>query len=229
MAPTVTSVLDVRSLGVQRGGRPVVTDVSFSAAPGEVVVLMGASGGGKSTILRAIAGLDPLRDGTIVIDGLTLAPGSIPRGRVLRDLHRRVGIVFQFHHLFAHLTALENVCLAPVHVLQRPRDEAVARAHDLLAAMGVDARAASKPHELSGGEAQRVAIARALAVDPPVLLMDEPTASLDAGRRDELAATVRTLGAQGRTVVIATHDVGFAQACAHRTLTIDDGRVRAVS
>jgi ABC-type polar amino acid transport system ATPase subunit len=228
VAIAVTSVLDVQSLDVLRGSRPVVSDVSFSAARGEVVALMGASGGGKTTILRAIAGLDPLSGGSVTIDGVTLTPGPIPRGQALREVHRRVGIVFQFHHLFAHLTAAENVWLAPVHVLHRPRPEAQARAHELLRMLGVDARGAARPHELSGGEAQRVAIARALAVDPPLLLMDEPTASLDAGRRDELAATVRELAAQQRTIVMATHDAGFAQSCAHRVVTIENGRLRTV-
>ena len=118
-------------------------------------------------------------------------------------------MVFQFHHLFAHLTALHNVWLAPVHVLRQPRADAERRAHELLEMLGVGDRAAALPHELSGGEAQRVAIARALAVDPPVLLMDEPTASLDPARRGELAATLRQLAAQGRTVVVATHDERF--------------------
>jgi ABC-type polar amino acid transport system ATPase subunit len=133
--------------------------------------------------------------------------------------------VFQFHHLFAHMTALHNVWLAPVHVLGRPRDEAEREARALLEAMGVGHRADAMPHELSGGEAQRVAIARALAVEPPVLLMDEPTASLDPARRGELASTLRRLAAQGRTIVMATHDGGFAQACANRVVVMDDGRV----
>ena len=114
--------------------------------------------------------------------------------------------MFQFHHLFEHLTAVHNVWLAPVHVFRQPRVDAERRAHELLAMLGVADRAAAMPHQLSGGEAQRVAIARALAVDPPVLLMDEPTASLDPARRGELAATLRQLASQGRTVVVSTHD-----------------------
>jgi ABC-type polar amino acid transport system ATPase subunit len=133
--------------------------------------------------------------------------------------------VFQFHHLFAHMTALDNVSLAPVHVLRRPRADADLRSRELLDRLGVGGRAGAMPHELSGGEAQRVAIARALAVDPPVLLMDEPTASLDRARRDDLARTLTHLAAQGRTVVVATHDVDFAQACAHRAVVLVEGRV----
>ena len=201
------TVLNVRSLEVRRGGRTIVADVSFAASPGEIVVLMGASGAGKSTILRALAGLDPIAAGTI----------SIPRP---------VGMVFQFHHLFANMTAHQNVWLAPVHVLKRPRAEAEQLATELLATLGVGERAAAMPHELSGGEAQRVAIARALAIAPPVLLMDEPTASLDPARRGDLAATLRRLAVDGRTIVVATHDAEFARACAHRVVNVDGGRVR---
>jgi ABC-type polar amino acid transport system ATPase subunit len=229
MAAGMTVVLDVTSLEVSRSGRPIVSGISFAASRGEVVALMGASGAGKTTILRAIAGLDPIGAGTIVIDGMTLKPGSIERGQTLRELHRRVGMVFQFHHLFAHMTAHQNVWLAPVHVMHRPRADAEARAQELLVNLGVGDRSAAMPHELSGGEAQRVAIARAIAVEPPLLLMDEPTASLDPARRQELALTLRRLAEHGRTIVIATHDAEFARACAHRVLMIEDGRIRNVS
>jgi polar amino acid transport system ATP-binding protein len=223
------TVLDVRSLEVRRGARAIVAGISFSAARGEVVALMGASGAGKTTILRAIAGLDPIAAGAIVVDGMTLKPGRLERGKAMRELHRRVGMVFQFHHLFEHMTAHTNVWLAPVHVMHHGRAAAEARAQELLVSLGVGDRCSAMPHELSGGEAQRVAIARALAVEPPVLLMDEPTASLDPARRGELASTLRQLATQGRTIVIATHDAEFARACAHRVLTIEDGRIRNVS
>ena len=204
------SVLDVRSMVVRRGERLIVTDASFTAGRGEIVALMGASGAGKTTILRAIGGLDPITSGTI----------SIPQP---------VGMVFQFHHLFANMTAHRNVWLAPVHVLKRPRLEAERRAQELLTALGVGDRASAMPHELSGGEAQRVAIARALAIDPPILLMDEPTASLDPARRGDLAITLRQLATEGRTIVIATHDTEFARACANRALSVEGGRVHVVS
>jgi ABC-type polar amino acid transport system ATPase subunit len=144
---------------------------------------------------------------------------------MLRRLHQRVGMVFQFHHLFEHLTALHNVCLALVHVQRQPQAEAERTARELLEHLGVGARADAVPRELSGGEAQRVAIARALAVGPPLLLMDEPTASLDPARRGELAATLRQLAAEGRTLVVATHDEEFARACAHRMLIMEEGQV----
>jgi ABC-type polar amino acid transport system ATPase subunit len=134
-------------------------------------------------------------------------------------------MVFQFHHLFEHLTALHNVWLALVHVQRLPQAEAEQKARELLDHLGVGDRADATPRELSGGEAQRVAIARALAVGPPLLLMDEPTASLDPARRGELAATLRQLASEGRTLVVATHDEEFARSCAHRVLIMEEGRV----
>ena len=127
---------------------------------------------------------------------------------------------FQFHHLFANMDALANVALAQVHVMKHSRAEAERRSREMLASLGVAERASAFPHELSGGEAQRVAIARALAVDPPVLLMDEPTASLDPARRGDLAATLKALAGDGRTIVMATHDEEFVRACAHRVITV---------
>jgi ABC-type polar amino acid transport system ATPase subunit len=188
---------------------------------------MGASGAGKTSVLRAVAGLDPIAAGTVSIDGVQLSAGPSPRGEALRELYRRVGMVFQFHHLFEHLTALQNVCLALVHVQRQSRTEAEHTSHELLDELGVGARANALPRELSGGEAQRVAIARALAVGPPLLLMDEPTASLDPARRGDLAATLRALAAGGRTIVVATHDEEFARGCAHRVLIMEEGRVVA--
>jgi ABC-type polar amino acid transport system ATPase subunit len=201
------TVLEVRSLEVRRGARMIVAGASFAASSGEILALMGASGAGKTTILRAIAGLDPIVSGTVAIP-------------------RPVGMVFQFHHLFANMSAHKNVWLAPVHVFKRPRADAERRARELLVSLGVGDRASAMPHELSGGEAQRVAIARALAIEPPVLLMDEPTASLDPARRGDLAATLRQLATEGRTIVIATHDAAFARACTPRVLAVEDGKVR---
>ena len=215
------ATLDVQDLAIRRGDRLILDRLRFSTARGELLALMGESGTGKTSVLRAIAGLDPIAAGEIHVGGVRLVPGRIPRGPRARELHRSVGIVFQFHHLFAHKTALDNVWLAPVHVLRQPRVEAERRARGLLEALGVGGRAAALPHELSGGEAQRVAIARALAVEPPVLLMDEPTASLDPARRTDLAATLRRLAADGRTIVIATHDGEFVRACGCRTITLD--------
>jgi len=220
------SAIDIAGLQVRRGGRAVVHDASFGAERGDIVALMGASGSGKTTVLRAIAGLDPIAAGTISIGDVHLDASRPLRADARRLLHRRVGMVFQFHHLFAHLTALHNVWLAPVHVLRQPRQQAEARARELLDQLGVGHRVDALPHELSGGEAQRVAIARALAVSPPVLLMDEPTASLDPGRRGELAATLRQLATGGTTLIVATHDVEFVNACSCRVMRMEEGRIR---
>jgi polar amino acid transport system ATP-binding protein len=219
----VTPVLDVSGLSVTLNGRPIVDEVTFSAMRGERVALMGPSGAGKTTVLRAIAGLEPGASGSISV--------SRADRRDLREdpfaLHRRspIGMVFQFHHLFEHLTALQNVALAPVQVSRIPRDEAERRAKELLEQLGIGHRLDARPRELSGGEAQRVAIARALAMRPLLLLMDEPTASLDPARRDELAATVRHLSDDGTTILVSTHDGAFAAACIDRTLLLHDGRI----
>ena len=221
----MTQVLEVFDLRVDRDNRPVVQGVTFAAGRGERVALMGPSGAGKTTVLRAIAGLEPRMGGAISV----CRPESIAVGRP-GDPERvastaRIGMVFQFHHLFEHLTALQNVCLAPVHVSGVSRAEAEEQARALLDHLGVGHRIDARPRELSGGEAQRVAIARALAMKPLLLLMDEPTASLDPARRDELAATVRTLSTDGTTILISTHDTAFAGACVDRVLLLHDGRI----
>jgi ABC-type polar amino acid transport system ATPase subunit len=144
---------------------------------------------------------------------------------VLAPLRRKIGMVFQFHALFEHLSALDNVCLAPVHVLGLPRGEAVTRAETLFAELGIAGRAAALPRELSGGEAQRVAIARSLAMDPPLLLLDEPTASLDPARRTELGISLRTLASNGRSLVLTSHDVDFVRDHATRVVILAQGRV----
>jgi len=218
-------VLDLHGLRVQRGEREILHDVHFFARRGEVLGLMGLSGGGKTTTLRAVVALEPFDSGTIDVDGVRLHPGPVPRESRLRDLRRKVGMIFQLHHLFEHLTALDNVTLAPIHALGMARADADARAHTLLASLGVAHRARALPRELSGGEAQRVAIARALATDPPLLLLDEPTASLDPARRLELASTLRALAAAGRTLVVTTHDVAFARSCVDRAVILAGGEV----
>jgi ABC-type polar amino acid transport system ATPase subunit len=218
-------VLRVEEVHLQRGARTILQSVGFEVARGELVALMGPSGSGKTTVLRAIAGLEPFQAGRVIVGGVTLEPGSARNPAALRPLRRQVGMVFQFHCLFEHLSAIANVCLAPVHALGAAPREAARRGRELLAAFGVEHRADALPRELSGGEAQRVAIARALAVDPPVLLMDEPTASLDSVRRSELGELLHGLLRQGRTLVVATHDEVFARDWATRVLRVSDGVV----
>jgi polar amino acid transport system ATP-binding protein len=218
-------VLRVQDMFLSRGQRGVLAGVSFSAAQGEVVALMGPSGGGKTTILRAVAGLERFHSGSVQIEELTWSSHAGITPATLRALRRKVGLVFQFHYLFEHLPAIKNVWLAPVHALGIPLREAEQRARELLAALGVEHRATALPRELSGGEAQRVAIARALAVDPSLLLLDEPTSSLDPARRMELRDLLQTLARNGRTLVVATHDEEFARHCANRVLRVSEGRV----
>jgi ABC-type polar amino acid transport system ATPase subunit len=220
-------LLAVRALRLAYDGRAVLRDVTLEVRRGEVVALMGRSGAGKTSVLRAVAALEPFDAGAIDIDGFALLPGPLPPQSQLGVLRRRVGLVFQSHALFAHLCALDNVALALIHVVGRPPAEARIAAQRLLDALEVGGRAAALPAQLSGGEAQRVAIARALALDPALLLLDEPTAALDPARRDALARTLRGLAAdgRGRGLLVATHDAAFARACADRVAILADGTV----
>jgi len=218
-------VLSLQEVTLLRSGRQILAGVSFQVCRGELVALMGPSGVGKTTMLRVIAGLETFQSGTVHVEGIVIngANGHPPAN--LRDLRAKVGMVFQFHHLFEHLSVLKNVWLAPVYARGMPQREAENRARALLAALGVEHRAHAFPRELSGGEAQRVAIARALAMDPPVLLLDEPTASLDANRRAELRDLLCGLTSNGRTLLIATHDEEFARRCASRVLRVQEGSI----
>ncbi len=218
-------VLDVRGLRLAFGAREVVRGVDITVARGEFVALMGLSGVGKTSVLRAIVALEPFTHGSIAVDGVVLRPGPVPPESRLRQLRRKVGMVFQAHHLFEHLPALDNVTLALVHALGVPKEEARRRAMALLDMLAVSSRAGALPRELSGGEAQRVAIARALATDPPLLLFDEPTASLDPARRRELGASLMALGRSGRTLLVTTHDVEFARQHAQRVIVMAEGEI----
>lgn len=213
------ALLVIARVRVRYDSREVLRSLSLEVARGEIVALMGPSGVGKTTALRAVAALQPFDEGRIVVDGFSLDPGPVPPESRLEPLRRRVGFVFQSHALFEHLTALDNVTLALRHVWEKDRAESDAIARSLLASLDVGARASAKPSQLSGGEAQRVAIARALAPDPALLLMDEPTAALDPARRTALAATLRRLSAQGRSLLVATHDAEFASH-ADRVVTL---------
>ena len=216
----MSALLVIDRLSVRYDSRDVLRALSLEVARGEIVALMGPSGVGKSTALRAVAALQPFDEGRIVVDGFALAPGLVPPESRLVRLRRGVGLVFQAHALFAHLTALDNVTLALRHVLGQSRAEAEGVAAELLASLDVGARAGAWPSQLSGGEAQRVAIARALAPNPPLLLMDEPTAALDPARRSALGSTLRDLAEQGRGLLIATHDTEFARGHADRVVQL---------
>jgi len=201
----MSTVLEIRGLRLVRGAREILSGVDLEVKRGEMAALMGLSGSGKTTVLRVVAGLEDSFEGAVTAE--------------------KVGMVFQFHYLFEHLSALANVMLAPVHVLGMRHAEAEERARVLLDQLGVGNRAQALPRELSGGEAQRVAIARALAVDPPLLLLDEPTASLDPARQKELGNALRGLAAQGRTLLFTSHDDDFVGDYATRVLVLAEGRV----
>jgi polar amino acid transport system ATP-binding protein len=220
------STLVLRNVALERGGRLLLSGLTLQAGPGDLIALRGPSGSGKTTILRAIAGLDRFAAGTIEVGAARLEGSQSPDRAMLHCLRRSVGFVFQFHCLFEHMSALQNVCLAPVHVYGTPHREAEQAGRDLLKQLGVESRESAWPRELSGGEAQRVAIARALAVNPPVLLMDEPMASLDPLRRAELGALLQRLTVSGRTLLVTTHDERFAEEYATRMVTIEGGTVQ---
>jgi ABC-type polar amino acid transport system ATPase subunit len=217
-------IVTIRDVHLRRGPRAILTGASLTVGRGEIVALMGASGSGKTTLLRAIAGLETFEEGAIAVDDVSLAGGPLAP-QSIRALRRKVGMVFQFHCLFEHMSAVQNIWLAPVHVHRMAQQEAERRALELMKTLGVEHRARALPRELSGGEAQRVAIARALATDPPVLLMDEPTASLDPARRNELSMLLKSLVSRQRTLLIATHDEEFAHTAATRVVHVTDGRV----
>jgi len=221
----VSDALVVQGLHLARGAHHVLRGVDLEVAPGQICALMGASGAGKSTVLRSIVALQSFDAGEIRVGDVTLAPGPVPPESKLQALRRRIGMVFQAHSLFEHLSALDNVTLAPIHALGWSREKAESVAQALLSSLGVAPRANAFPRQLSGGEAQRVAIARALATDPMMLLMDEPTSALDPSRRGALGDTLRALAQDGRGLLIATHDLDFARAYADRVAVLSDGRI----
>lgn len=220
----MSNILRIEGLRLRRGSVDVLRGVSLHAERSEIVALLGLSGGGKTTILRSIAALERIDGGSIAVDDVILRSDSASRQDVKR-LRQRVGMVFQHHSLFENLTALENVALALIHVGHQSPAAAHTRAETLLRSLGVDHRRDAYPRHLSGGEAQRVAIARALATDPPLLLMDEPTASLDPARRMEVGRIVRDLASAGQTIVVATHDDDFVREFASRAYVLADGEI----
>jgi ABC-type polar amino acid transport system ATPase subunit len=221
----VTDALVVRDLEVSRGSNRILRGVSITVQPGEICVLMGASGGGKSTALRSVVALQPFDNGSITAGDVSLSPGPLPPESKLKALRRKVGIVFQAHSLFEHLTALDNITLGPIHALGWSREKAEGVARQLAESLGVAHRLDAFPRQLSGGEAQRVAIARSLAPNPQILLMDEPTSALDPPRRIALGETLRALAKEGRGLLIATHDVDFARGYADRVAVLVEGRI----
>ncbi|HLK10210.1 MAG TPA: amino acid ABC transporter ATP-binding protein [Candidatus Binatia bacterium] len=223
----MTAVLAARGLATRLGGVWVLRDIDLAVERGEVVAVLGPSGGGKSTLLRAINYLTPFSAGEVEVAGHRLRPGMSERrdAALLRAVRRRVGMVFQHFHLFPHLSALDNVSAAPRRVLGLGAEAARARAHALLERVGLGGRAGAFPHALSGGQQQRVAIARALAMEPEVLLLDEPTSALDPRLVGEVLAVISDLAGGGQTMVVVTHELGFARRVAGRAVVLAGGRI----
>jgi glutamate transport system ATP-binding protein len=199
----------------------VLQDINLSVARGEVVVVLGPSGSGKSTLCRVINRLETIGSGSITIDGERLPE----EGRALAQLRADVGMVFQSFNLFAHKTVLENVTLGPIKVRKVPADQARERGRELLTRVGVESQADKYPAQLSGGQQQRVAIARALAMDPKVILFDEPTSALDPEMVQEVLDVMVGLARGGMTMVVVTHEMGFARKAAHRVVFMADGKI----
>jgi glutamate transport system ATP-binding protein len=199
----------------------VLKDIHLTVARGEVVVVIGPSGSGKSTLCRAINRLEPVQSGTITVDGSPLPA----EGRALARLRADVGMVFQSFNLFAHRTVLDNVTLAPLKVRRRAKADAVRRGRELLDRVGLLAHADKLPAQLSGGQQQRVAIARALAMEPKAMLFDEPTSALDPEMINEVLEVMQQLAEEGMTMVVVTHEMGFARSAADRVVFMADGRI----
>jgi len=220
-------MIEVRDLVKSHDRLRVLDGVSLTVRRGEVAVLIGPSGGGKSTLLRCLNGLEPFQQGEVRVDDIILTPdaGAARRDGVLPRLRRRVGMVFQQFHLFPHLRVLDNVMSGPLWVLKRPRDEAEATARLLLGRVGLADRVDAWPEQLSGGQQQRVAIARALAMKPEAILFDEPTSALDPRMAAEVLQVIADLAASGQTMVVVTHAMSFARRVAHTVHVMHDGRV----
>jgi glutamate transport system ATP-binding protein len=218
---TTTNLVDLRDVNKHFGELHVLKDINMSIGKGEVVVVIGPSGSGKSTLCRAINRLEPIDSGTISLDGQPLPS----EGKQLARLRADVGMVFQAFNLFAHKTILQNVTLGPLKVRGKSKAEAEKSARALLERVGVANQADKYPAQLSGGQQQRVAIARALAMDPKVMLFDEPTSALDPEMIKEVLDVMVDLASQSMTMVVVTHEMGFARRAANRVVFMADGQI----
>lgn len=219
--------VEVRGLGKRFGSLQVLTDISFAVASGTTVCILGPSGSGKSTLLRCINFLEKPDEGEVFLRGARVGVnnGVLMKERELSSTRVRMAMVFQHFNLWPHLTVLGNVIESPVHVLGKARAEAVARGEALLEKVGLAEKKGVYPHMLSGGQKQRVAIARALAMNPEMLLFDEPTSALDPEIVGEVLAVMEQLSAEGMTMVVVTHEMGFAREAADTIIFMDAGRI----
>ncbi|MEV5257883.1 amino acid ABC transporter ATP-binding protein [Streptomyces anulatus] len=217
----VDPLIELRDVNKHFGELHVLQDINLTVGRGEVVVVIGPSGSGKSTLCRAVNRLETIESGSITIDGRPLPE----EGKGLAQLRAEVGMVFQSFNLFAHKTVLDNVSLAQLKVRKRKKGEADRRSGELLERVGLAAHADKFPAQLSGGQQQRVAIARALAMDPKALLFDEPTSALDPEMINEVLEVMQQLARDGMTMVVVTHEMGFARSAANRVVFMSDGCV----
>ncbi len=221
MATASTPAIRYKQVGKWFGSLHVLKDVTLDVAPGEVVVVCGPSGSGKSTLIRCVNRLEPIQEGEIWVYGEPIAGSGVN----LSKLRAEVGMVFQSFNLFPHMTALENIMLAPMKVKGLSRAEGEKIARDLLARVRIPDKADKHPANLSGGQQQRVAIARALAMQPRIMLFDEPTSALDPEMINEVLDVMTDLAKEGMTMMVVTHEMGFARRVAHRVIFMDEGQI----
>ena len=213
-------MIEFKNVSKWYGTFQVLKNCSTKVDKGEVVVVCGPSGSGKSTLIKCVNGLEPFQEGDIVVNGQ-----SIKDGKNLNQLRSRIGMVFQHFELFPHMSVMKNLSLAQVKVLGRNPDEAAEKSHTLLKRVGMEAHAQKFPGQLSGGQQQRVAIARGLAMDPIAMLFDEPTSALDPEMINEVLDVMVKLAHEGMTMMVVTHEMGFARKVAHRVIFMDNGEI----
>ncbi|MAL99539.1 MAG: peptide ABC transporter ATP-binding protein [Alteromonadaceae bacterium] len=220
----MSAIVKIENMNKHFGSLHVLKDIELSVEPGEVVVIIGASGSGKSTLIRCVNGLEEFQDGAVEVVKHQLEPYGRNQ-KALHEIRSEVGMVFQQFNLFPHLTVLENVALAPVKVRGQSKEAARQNARELLERVGIANQADKYPTQLSGGQQQRVAIARSLAMEPRLMLFDEPTSALDPEMIGEVLDVMRELAADGMTMMIVTHEMGFAREVAHRVIYIHEGQI----
>ncbi|WP_404364628.1 amino acid ABC transporter ATP-binding protein [Marinobacter sp.] len=220
----MTHIVKMQGLNKHFGDLHVLKDIDLSVEPGEVVVIIGASGSGKSTLIRCVNGLEEYQSGLLTVDGQTLEPNGASQ-KALAVIRKQVGMVFQQFNLFPHLTVKKNLMLAPMKVKDASREEAASQADRLLERVDIANQAEKYPSQLSGGQQQRVAIARALAMEPRLMLFDEPTSALDPEMIGEVLDAMRELAGEGMTMMVVTHEMGFAREVADRVIYIHEGQI----
>ena len=212
-------IIDVKGLRKSFGSNEVLTGIDLAVADGEVVCVVGPSGSGKSTLLRCLNRLEEITGGEVTVDGHTLTDPKVK----IDDVRAEIGMVFQQFNLFPHMTVIENICLAPMQVRGLSKEQARERGRALLAKVGLAEKENEYPRRLSGGQQQRVAIARALAMEPRIMLFDEPTSALDPELVGEVLAVMKNLALEGMTMIVVTHEMGFAREVADRAIFMDGG------